>query len=91
MKDLLRDGDLPNVVEERRKLELLSAMPIYPQLVRYRGDQIDDRAGMISGVAVVELDHVCEELGRQIAGLKRRAGRPQQRLVHFFSATRRRA
>jgi hypothetical protein len=35
----------------------------------------------------MELDHVCEELRRQIASLKRRAGRPQQRLVHFFSAT----
>jgi hypothetical protein len=35
----------------------------------------------------IEIEYVCEELERRIAGLKRSRGKPQQHLPHLFSAT----
>jgi hypothetical protein len=66
--DLLRDGDLPDVVQQRGELEVAELGAGQPQPLAYRHRELDDVAAVAAGVLVVELDDVAEQQRRAAVG-----------------------
>jgi hypothetical protein len=61
VEDLLRDGDLPDVVQEGRELQLSAMRGMNAHFVGHGIDHVDDRTRVIGGVAILEFDDVGEE------------------------------
>ena len=68
VQDLLGNGDLADVVEQRGELDLLAVLLPDPELVGHRVHQVDDRAAVRRRVGIVELDHVREQHDRAPVG-----------------------
>ena len=74
--DLLRHGDLADVMEEGGELDVAPLAQVEAELVGDPERQLDDPAAVAAGVGVVGLDHVAEQQGRALVRLAQR-----QRLV----------
>ena len=61
MEDLLRDRDLPHVVQQRSELDVPALGALEAEPVRDGDGELHDAAGVEGGVLVVVVEHVAEE------------------------------
>ena len=67
--DLLRHGDLADVVEEGGELDVAALAQVEAELVGDAEREFDDAAAVAAGVGVVGLDHVAEQQRRALVRL----------------------
>ena len=67
--DLLRHGDLADVVEEGGELDVAPLAQVEAELVGDAEREFDDAAAVAAGVGVVGLDHVAEQQRRALVRL----------------------